>query len=36
MKKMIVINPLFIGDLGFNGLPGQKGESGPPGKNFEN
>ncbi len=31
---MIVIDNLFvIGDNGYNGLPGPKGEAGPPGKN---
>jgi len=33
---MIVINnSFFIGDNGYNGLPGPKGETGPPGKNIK-
>ena len=27
-------NSLSLGDNGYSGLPGQKGESGPSGKNF--
>jgi hypothetical protein len=30
----MIINNFFIGDTGYNGLPGVKGEPGPPGKNF--
>jgi len=35
MRKTLIRNHFFIGDNGFSGLPGQKGETGPPGKNFK-